>query len=225
MKIKSASLCIAGLVALTCFSGAKAKHVVSAASATTTTTAVSVEHTVGPCRFRITNMFGGDFDVPHPDSSPPQQGSYYLPLTGPMAALNDGFSLFCIDATEKRLTVALNARYADGRCLNYGPVGGPEFVPFDEKARFRTIKLKGKNWIGRAYTADDTTGDEKSRARVFHFCLIHNAYALCGDTPVVWLARPKRNQLWKIKAILESVEFVDAPLPASAAASAATASQ
>jgi hypothetical protein len=50
---------------------------------------------------------------------------------------------------------------------------------------------------------------------VFYFCLIHGAQALCGKTPVAWLARPKVNELWKAKAILESVEFVDAPSPTS----------
>ncbi|MFM0606966.1 hypothetical protein PQR05_20800 [Paraburkholderia sediminicola] len=140
-----------------------------------------------------------------------------------MAALNGGFSLLCTDATEERLTIALNAKYVDGRWLTYGPVNGPEFIHFDKRAHFQTIHLNGKNWIGRAYTTDDTTGDEKRRARLFYFCLIHNAHALCGYTPVVWLAKPKRNQLWKIKAILESVEFVDTPLPASASAAASAA--
>jgi hypothetical protein len=63
--------------------------------------------------------------------------------------------------------------------------------------------LKGINWTGLAYTADGTTGDESKRARVFHFCLIHNAQALCGETPVVWLVEPKVSELWKVKAILE----------------------
>lgn len=187
---------------------------------------VAKEYIVGPCRIRIANMFGGHFDGAHPDEVRPQ-GVYYLPLTGRMAALNGGFSLFCVDATEERLTIALNAKQVEGRWLTYGPVNGPEFIPFDKQAHFRSIQLNGKNWIGRAYTANDTTGDEKSRACLFYFCLIHNANALCGYTPVAWLARPKRNQLWKIKAILESVEFVDTPASASTspAASAATPSQ
>ncbi|MFL9920611.1 hypothetical protein PQR75_35640 [Paraburkholderia fungorum] len=166
-------------------------------------------------------MFGGHFSGARPDEVWPQ-GVYYLLLTGPMAALNDGFSIFCMDATEKRLTIATNAKYVDGRWLTYGPVNGPEFIPFDKKAHFQLIQLKGKNWIGKAYTADDTTGDESYRARRFHFCLIHNAHALCGYTSVAWLARPKRNQLSKIKAILESVEFVDTPLVSANSSAAST---
>jgi hypothetical protein len=121
----------------------------------------------------------------------------------------------------------LDAKYVDGHWLSSGPVDGPEFVPFDRQAHVQTIRLKGTNWTGTAYTADDTTGDERRRARVFHFCLIHDAHALCGNTPVIWLANPKRNQLSKIKAILESVYFIDTPSPASAsvASSAPTLNQ
>lgn len=101
--------------------------------------------------------------------------------------------------------------------MRYGPVNGPEFIPFEKQANARTVPLEGTNWTGMAYTDDDTTGDERQRARVFHFCLIHKAHALCGNTPVKWLAdRKTRSDLGRIKAIQESVEFVDAPTPVDA---------
>ena len=83
-------------------------------------------------------------------------------------------------------------------------------MPFDPGAHPRTIHFKGKNWMGIGLTVDETAGDDSRRARRFNFCLIHQSHALCGDSPVQWLADPGgRNELWKIKAILESVEFVD----------------
>jgi len=90
-------------------------------------------------------------------------------------------------------------------------------MPFDRGARPRTIPLEGRNWTGIGLTVDSTTGDEKSRPRMFYFCLIHESHALCGASPVQWLADPqKRNDLWKLKTILESVEFIDAlPPPGS----------
>ncbi|RDK08800.1 hypothetical protein DN412_18620 [Cupriavidus lacunae] len=136
-----------------------------------------------------------------------------------MAFLAGGFGVFCVDATEERITSALNAKYVGGHWQRYGPVNGPEFVPFEKLANVRTVPLKGANWTGMAYTEDDTTGDERRRARVFHFCLIHNARALCGNTPVKWLAdRKTRSDLDRIQAILESVRFLDSPTPTGASA-------
>jgi hypothetical protein len=224
LKTKNASVYTIGALTFCWFFDSMAQNIPPDAAIPTNGAAIAPAenvYAVGSCHFQIAAMFGGSFDVPHPDRLPPR-GTYLLPLTGPMAALNDGFGLFCVDATEERLTVALNAKYANGRWLKYGPVNGPEFVPFDQTAHFQTIQLKGENWVGRAYTADDTTGDEEIRARFFHFCLIHNAHALCGYTPVAWLARPKRNQLWKIKAILESIEFVYTPLAPESSSAAST---
>ncbi|WP_423193268.1 hypothetical protein [Cupriavidus sp. H18C2] len=178
-------------------------------------------HVVGSCHFRIEDMFGGEFRVSHSDKSFPQSGSYYLPITGPDGFLAGGFGISCIDSSEEKITSALGAKYEDGHWMRYGPVNGPEFVPYEKQASARTISLKGKNWTGRAYTEDDTTGDERRRARVFHFCLIHNDHALCGYTVVEWLSdRKKRNDLDRIKAILESVEFVETSAPDGVSAAA-----
>ncbi|WP_454765718.1 hypothetical protein [Cupriavidus campinensis] len=209
MKELILGLCITGLAAAQSVAAASEREF---SQRLTERTIVTAEHIVGPCHFNIANMFGGEFRVPYPDSSPPQQGSYYLPITGPLAFSAGGFGLFCVDATDERITLALNAKYVDGRWLTYGPVKGPEFIPFERRANARTVSLKGRNWTGIAYTEDDPTGDEKRRARVFHFCLIRSPQALCGHTPVKWLAdRKTRSDLERIKAILESVEFVDFP--------------
>lgn len=216
MKKLVIGLCIAGFATAQSLNTAAARDSTHDLTERTTATA---EHVLGPCRFSIASMFGGEFRMPRPDSSPPKQGAYYLPITGPMAFLAGGFGVFCVDATEERITSALNAKYVGGHWLRYGPVNGPDFVPFEKQANARTIPLKGANWTGMAYTEDDTTGDERRRARVFHFCLIHNAHALCGNTPVKWLAdRKTRSDLDRIKAILESVQFVDTPTPAGSSA-------
>jgi hypothetical protein len=170
----------------------------------------SVEnYELGPCRFEIAKMFDG-YLIAYSNTRPPR-ATYYVPVTAPQrsSVLYDGFSLDCRENTAEQLSTALNAKYASGQWLNSGPAYGPEFVPFDRQAHVQTIPLKGTNWTGMAYTADDTTGDERTRARRFHFCLIHNTYALCGGTPVMWLENPKVNDLWKIKVILQSVRFTD----------------
>ncbi|MGU7771960.1 hypothetical protein ACV229_17545 [Burkholderia sp. MR1-5-21] len=219
MKKLILGLCVIGLAASQTFNTVGACESIHNSTEESTT----VEHVVGSCRFSIANMFGGEFRAPRPDSSPPRQGAYYLPITGPMAFRAGGFGMVCVDANEERITTAQNAKYVDGQWLRYGPVDGPEFVPFDKQANARTIPLKGKNWAGIAYTEDETTGDERRRARVFHFCLTHDTHALCGNTPVQWLAdRKMRSDLNRIKAILESVEFVDIPTPTGASDAAGT---
>ncbi|CAG9173555.1 hypothetical protein LMG23992_02484 [Cupriavidus laharis] len=189
-----------------------------------TTQRTSQEYAVGPCRFRIANMFGGEFREPYPAEASPPQGTYYLPVTGPSSFRAGGFSLFCVSAKEERITSALNGKYVDGRWWTYGPINGPEFVPYERQAKAQTILLKERNWTAIAYTEDATTGEERKRARVFHFCLVHELYALCGYKTVKWLSERKgRNDLDRVKAILETVEFVDGPEPTDVSPASAVA--
>jgi hypothetical protein len=168
------------------------------------------EHAVGSCRFKIANMFGGRFETL--SQSSPAQGGYLLPITGPKAFLTDGFSLFCVEASVENIASSLNGKYVDGRWWTYGPVDGPEFVPYERQAKAQTIRLNERNWTGIAYAEDATTGEERKRARIFHFCLVHGANALCGYAPVKWMSERKgRNDVERVKAILETVEFVDGP--------------
>jgi hypothetical protein len=171
---------------------------------------------VGACELKIANMFGGKFIVPHTEETAPQQGVYDLPDTGPNASSVIGsFALFCVDASDEKIGTMLNARQVNGKWFKYNPWPGPgelELTPFDQGAHAQTVEFVGRDWTGTGLTVDATTGDEKRRARTFYFCLVHHAHALCGKSPVQWLADPgKRNELWKIRAILQSVEFVDTP--------------
>ena len=173
---------------------------------------------VEECKFKIKNMFGGKVMIPENSTYSPQ-GIYDLPDTGAQApAVLRSFALVCVDASDKKIGTKLNAKKVNGQWMQYNPWPNeniPELMPFDPGARPRTIPLEGRNWTGIGLTVDSTTGDEESRHRMLYFCLIHKSHALCGKAPVQWLAdRKKRNDLWKIKAILESVEFVDAPPPA-----------
>jgi hypothetical protein len=172
--------------------------------------------TVGACKFKITNLFGGKLIIPNPKATPPRQGIYDLPDTGPKASsVIRSFALFCIDASDKEIGTRLNAKQVNGNWFRYTPWplrDETELEPFEPGAHPQTVQFKGSNWSGVGLTVDDTTGDEKRRSRTFYFCLIHQAHALCGNSPVQWFADPKnRNELWKIRAILQSVEFVDAP--------------
>lgn len=181
------------------------------------------EHVVGSCRFRIASMFGGHFRaLAH---SSPSQGIYDLPDTGPMASpvLNGGFSLNCGEANDEQIGISLGAKLVDGQWLRYDPWGDdPDLMPFENQAHVQTVQLNGKNWIGKGITVDDTSGDEERRGRIFSFCLVHKTQALCGSTPVEWLGSPEINQLSTVKAILESIEFIDTQMPTSAAANLTT---
>lgn len=175
--------------------------------------------TIGACKFKIANMFGGKLVVPRPEEAPPPQGVYDLPDTGPHASSVAGaFGLFCVESRGDEIGTMLNAKQVEGKWLMYNPWPGPdegELTPFSPGAHPQTVHFSGSNWIGTGLTVDATTGDEKHRARTFYFCLVHRSHALCGKSPVQWLADPdKRNELWKIRAILQSVEFVDVPPPA-----------
>jgi hypothetical protein len=177
---------------------------------------------VGRCQFRIANMFGGEFEVPQEhNESVSQQGIYYFTEIGPKAPrVLRSFSLNCLSATDQDIGIALGASHSHDRWMRYDlSLGDPALTPFEKSANPQTVALKGTNWTGIGLTVDATTGDEETRARSFSFCLIHNEQALCGNTPVAWLANPIHNDLWMVKSILRSVVFSDAPTPASVSAS------
>lgn len=188
---------------------------ITAATQTTKTNNLK-EYAVGACLIRIeSEMFGGNFEV-H-DEGTPAVGIFTFPDASSKnsVGLSNGFTLFCVDASDEKIDTMLNARQVNGKWFTYNPWPGPdepEWKPFDQGAHARTVQFKGSNWRGTGLTVDATTGDEKSRARTFYFCLVHQTHALCGKSPVQWLADPgKRNELWKIRAILQSIEFVDTP--------------
>ncbi|KAI3593527.1 hypothetical protein D9X30_1254 [Cupriavidus sp. U2] len=160
---------------------------------------------VGPCRFRMEDLFGGRLAT-YKD----KEGIYFLPWVGPQRFKSGSFSLSCVKATDEKIAIYLDGKLIDGRWWRCSSYPCTEMEPYEKKANAKTVPLKGRNWLGIAYTADDTTGDERKRARRFRFCLVHEKNALCGRIPVQWLSNPKgRDDLPRIKAILESVEFVD----------------
>lgn len=169
-------------------------------------------HIAGQCQFQITDMFGGSFDVPQePGDSGLRQGMYYFPATGPEAPhVLGSFSLDCRSSQNADIDTALEARQINGEWMKYDPLPGrSDFIPFDKEAHPQTVTLQGKNWTGTGLTVDATIGDEQQRTRIFRFCLIHETQALCGDIPVARLTDPKDSELWKAKAILQSIEFFD----------------
>jgi hypothetical protein len=181
------------------------------------------EHVIGACRFHMHNLFAGYLSI-YNDGTPPT-GIYHLPAVGPNApAVLRSFGLNCWSADDRDIGTALGAKKIGAKWLQYDPsVEAPGLTPFDINANPQTVTFKGKNWTGVGLTIDATTGDEEKRPRVFSFCLIHNAQALCGDTPVEWLADPKHNDLWKVKSILQSVVFSDASAAIEASGASASA--
>ena len=172
------------------------------------------EYVAGACHFRIANLFGGHFTA-NPKDSPPV-GVYHFPSEGPFksSVLYGGLSILCVNAADSdKIATRLGAKQVDGVLLQpYFSDPSWAWKPFDKKQHAEIVSLRGKNWSGSGVLVDDTTGDEQTRSRNFSFCLIHDAHALCGDLPVMYLSEPKVDELWKIKAILNSVEFIDGPI-------------
>lgn len=173
------------------------------------------EHAMGSCRLQIANLFGGHLDAYLQNSKGPANGAYYLPATGPLSSgvLGDGFGLVCLNANDSdSIAAQLDAKQLNGKWLRYS-FFDDSWVPFEEQQHAHVISLHGVNWSGTGIIVDDVAGDERYRQRIFRFCLIRGTNALCGKTPIAYLTNPKVNELWKIRAILQSVKFLDGPIP------------
>jgi hypothetical protein len=80
--------------------------------------------------------------------------------------------------------------------------------------------LHGQGWEGGGVTQDDINGDEDRRSRSFNFCIPHGQLALCGSVQnVAYLKWTKETTLPQVIKLLESIEFIDTPAPASSSIS------
>lgn len=163
---------------------------------------------MGPCKIRIANLFGGHFKIPNAAAAP-THGRYYFPIAAKGAfQVVDGFGVDCMDAPSNDSAQNLLGIMRDGdRWLQRDRDGS--WVPFEEGQHARVIGLRGQNWSGLGLLVSDTTGSPEERAQNFSFCLVHGKHAICGDSPVLLLSNPRNNALPKMKAILQSIEFVD----------------
>lgn len=69
--------------------------------------------------------------------------------------------------------------------------------------------LDAVNGNGFYLIQDDRDGDPAQRDRYLSFCIFHDAMAVCGGEPVMYLNDPKGDLLPYVLDILHSVEFVD----------------
>ena len=80
--------------------------------------------------------------------------------------------------------------------------------------------LHGQGWEGGGVTQDEINGEESRRTRSFSFCAPHGQFALCGSIQsVAYLMWPKETTLPQVIKLLESIEFIDTPTPASSSSS------
>jgi hypothetical protein len=75
------------------------------------------------------------------------------------------------------------------------------------------------NGSGFYLIQDDRDSDPAQRERYLSFCIFHEAIALCGGEPVMYIGDPKGNLLPYALDILRSVEFIDTPGQKSSPAS------
>lgn len=163
---------------------------------------------MGPCRIRIANLFGGHFKIPNAAAAP-THGRYYFPIAADGAfQVVDGFGVDCMDAPDFDSAQRLLGISHDGDHWFRRESDGNR-LPFEEGEHARIIDLRGLNWSGLGLLVTDTTGAPAQRTQIFSFCLVHEKHAICGETPVMLLSHPRNSDLPKVRAILQSIEFVD----------------
>jgi hypothetical protein len=131
----------------------------------------------------------------------------------------------CYDSSDKSLFDGQPVRYDEQEKKwvrdikrRFSPIDDDDLKHALDKA-IRFHELKAVNAQGYAYTEDDVIGDEDSRVRMLHFCLIHPPKALCGKGEMGSLKAGKKADLTSYSLqILRSVEFLDDPPPGDAAA-------
>jgi hypothetical protein len=76
----------------------------------------------------------------------------------------------------------------------------------------RVYSLNNVNSKGYAYTVDPWTGEESTRTRRMHYCLIHEPKMLCGKGDAGLVRDGPKGDLTSYGlAILRSIEFLDKP--------------
>jgi len=133
------------------------------------------------------------------------------------------FGFVCYDAATKDLHKGEPVRYDANKgkwvrdsanMLNVGTEGwtSAEKRTLDRAVHF--FELRAVNAQGYAYTQDDINGDEDSRMRRLHYCLIHPPKALCGDGDIGYLNDGRKGDLTHYSLqILRSIEFIDDAAP------------
>lgn len=178
--------------------------------ATEVTAPIDTQHAtdtykMGPCRIRIAKLFGGHFKIPNAAAAP-THGRYYFPTAsnGAFQAV-DGFGVDCMDAPDIDSVQNLLGIAHEGDHWFRRDSDGNR-VPFEEGEHVRIINLRGLNWSGLGLLV---TAAPARRTQNFSFCLVHEKHAICGETPVMLMSHPHNSDLPKMKAILQSIEFVD----------------
>ncbi|MFA8326505.1 hypothetical protein [Burkholderia ubonensis] len=94
---------------------------------------------------------------------------------------------------------------------------GKKWIPYFESTRdaklldkfTKVYNLEAVNGNGFYLIQDDRDGDPAQRERYLSFCIFHEAMAVCGGEPVMYLSDPNGDLLPYVLEVLRSVEFVD----------------
>ncbi|UVE68538.1 hypothetical protein L2Y90_17325 [Burkholderia pyrrocinia] len=94
---------------------------------------------------------------------------------------------------------------------------GKKWIPHFESKRdaklldkfTKVYNLEAVNGNGFYLIQDDRDGDPTQRERYLSFCIFHEAMAVCGGEPVMYLNDPNGDLLPYVLEVLRSVEFVD----------------
>ncbi|WP_157651087.1 hypothetical protein [Burkholderia ubonensis] len=94
---------------------------------------------------------------------------------------------------------------------------GKKWIPYFESTRDEKLlgtftnvfNLEAVNGNGFYLIQDDQDGDPDQRERYLSFCIFHEAMAVCGGEPVMYLSDPNGDLLSYVLEVLRSVEFVD----------------
>lgn len=172
-----------------------------------------VVHTIAyeACHFAMTDIYGGSLTL----STGGGATANYHATINPKAhhPYETWIQFSCQNpATPKTYTDRAGIRMtSQGWALDPSP---DNVGPKEQHTTF--YPLHGRDWEGGGVTQDDINGDEARRTRAFSFCIPHRQLALCGSIQSVgYLMWPKETTLPQVIKLLESIEFIDTPSPAT----------
>ncbi|WP_199100035.1 hypothetical protein [Dyella sp. ASV21] len=173
--------------------------------------AIDIEYSFDACHFRLKDPYHGRTTGPN--------GAAYFANISPKA--EHRYETWIQFSCQNPATAKT---YSDRAGMQMTPKGwtidpSPDNLGIKEQ-HTTFYPLHGQGWEGGGVTQDDINGDEDRRSRSFNFCIPHGQLALCGSVQTVtYLKWPKETTLPQVIKLLESIEFIDTPTPASSSSS------
>ena len=169
---------------------------------------LDVKANMGPgCNIRLTIPITSEFPISYSNESGQGGGSVILRHL-PKAISQGTMFLGLICYRDDDGTVQRGWARFDSASQAWKPNLDPEEEK-QLKGAFHFYPLQAANRSGWAVTVNDINGDESTRHRTLHYCLINPPKAICGHGDVGYLKDGRKGDLtdYALK-ILRSIEFL-----------------